>query len=471
MRRPEDEGPIPTSVPTPIPTPVPTSAGTMPVGVHSAAALAHRPRVVILGGGFGGLRAARALARVPVDVVVIDRQNHHLFQPLLYQVATAGLSGTDIAAPIRRVLGNQKNARVLYADIAEIDPIARSVQLAEGSFAYDHLVIATGATHSYFGHDDWAEHAPGLKTLQDAQRIRGMVLGAFEVAERLSDEQARAPWLRMVIVGAGPTGVELAGAIAELARKILPRDFKGFDARSTEVLLFEAGPRVLSTYVEELSESARKQLAELGVTVRTGAKVVAIDRLGVSLEGGERIDTRTVLWAAGVQASPLLQDLGVPLDRAGRVLIAPDLGVPGYPEIQVIGDAASLKQDGVLIPGVAPAAVQMGAHAAQNIARRVRGLAPLPFRYVDKGSMATIGRASAVAQLAGRCFSGIPAWLAWLFVHLLFLVGYRSRIVVLINWAWHYLGYRPAARVFSELAGEQRSGGDNPPATGDRTRA
>ena len=416
-----------------------------------------RPRVVILGGGFGGLRAARSLARVPVDVVVVDRQNHHLFQPLLYQVATAGLSGTDIAAPIRRVLGRQKNARVLYADVRGIDPVARTVRLTDGALEYDHLVVATGATHSYFGHDDWAEHAPGLKTLQDAQRIRGMVLGAFEAAERLTDEHMRAPWLRMVIVGAGPTGVELAGAIAELARKILPRDFKGFDPRRTEVLLLEAGPRVLSAYVESLSESAHSQLERLGVTVRTGAKVVAIDARGVSLEGGERIDARTVLWAAGVQASSLLRDLGAPLDRSGRVLVGADLGVPGHPAIQVIGDAVSLTQDGAPVPGVAPAAVQMGAHAAANIARHVRGLAPLPFRYVDKGSMATIGRLSAVAELGGRRFSGIPAWLAWLFVHLLFLVGFRSRVVVLINWAWHYLGYRPAARVFSELAGGHRS--------------
>jgi len=419
-----------------------------------------RPLVVILGGGFGGLRVARALKRVSVDVVVIDRQNHHLFQPLLYQVATAGLSGTDIAAPIRRVLGKQQNARVLYADIIGIDPVTRTVRVTEGSLEYDHLVIATGATHSYFGHDDWAEHAPGLKTLQDAQRIRSMVLGAFEAAERLTDEDTRAPWLRMVIVGAGPTGVELAGAIAELARKILPRDFKGFDPRRTDVLLLEAGPRVLPAYAESLSESARKQLAHLGVTVRTGAMVVAIDGRGVSLDGGERIDARTVLWAAGVQASPLLRDLGVPLDRAGRVLVGPDLGVPGHPEIQVIGDAASLTQDGAAVPGVAPAAVQMGGHAARNVARRVRGLAPLPFRYVDKGSMATIGRGSAVAQLGGRHFSGAIAWLMWLFVHLLFLVGYRSRIVVLINWAWHYLGYRPVARVFSELAGDKRSGRD-----------
>jgi NADH dehydrogenase len=416
----------------------------------------HRPRVVILGGGFGGLRAARALARVPVDVVVLDRQNHHLFQPLLYQVATAGLSGTDIAAPIRRVLGKQKNARVLYADVVGLDPVARSVRLADGALEYDHLVVATGATHSYFGHDEWAAHAPGLKTLQDAQRIRGMVLGAFEAAERLTDEHLRAPWLRMVVVGAGPTGVELAGAIAELARKILPRDFKGFDPRRTQVILLEAGERVLPAYVEELSQSAERQLTRLGVTVRTGAKVVAIDARGVTLDGGERIDAWTVLWAAGVQASPLLRDLRVPLDRAGRVLVEADLGVPGHHEIQVIGDAASLTQDGAPVPGIAPAAIQMGAHAARNIAQRLRGLEPLPFRYVDKGSMATIGRASAVAQLGGRRFSGVPAWLAWLFVHLLFLVGYRSRIVVLINWAWHYLGYRPVARVFSELAGAQR---------------
>ncbi|MEZ6016112.1 MAG: NAD(P)/FAD-dependent oxidoreductase [Planctomycetota bacterium] len=436
--------------------PAPLTLETPPVSETRGRAGATRPRVVILGAGFGGLRAARELKRTPVDVVVIDRQNHHLFQPLLYQVATAGLSGTDIAAPIRRILGRQKNARVLYADVTGIDVNARVVQMGDAALAYDHLIVATGATHSYFGHDDWAAYAPGLKTLRDAQQIRSMVLGAFEQAERLDTDAARMPWLRMVIVGAGPTGVELAGAIAELARKILPRDFKGFDPKRTEVLLVEAGPRVLSTYDDALSASARQQLTGLGVTVRTDAKVTQIDAEGVTLEGGERIEARTVLWAAGVQASPILRALGAPLDRAGRALVAPDLSVPGHPEVVVIGDAASLKVAGAQVPGVAPAATQMGALAARNIRHALRGEAPREFRYVDKGAMATIGRASAVAQLGRMRLRGFPAWVAWLFVHLLFLVGYRSRIVVLINWAWQYIGYRPVARVFSELAGAPR---------------
>jgi len=413
-----------------------------------------RPRVVVIGAGFAGLAAARALAKAPVDVVVVDRQNHHLFQPLLYQVATAGLAAPDIASPVRRILRHQRNASVLYAEVSGIDVEARTVHLGDRDLPYDVLVVATGATHSYFGNDDWAEHAPGLKTLEDAQKIRARVLRAFEMAEREARDEDRSPWLRMVVVGGGPTGVELAGALAELSRKILPSDFRSFDPRRTEVLLLEAGERVLAAYPEDLSESARAQLERLGVTVRLGAMVTDIDEGGVTLDGGERVEARTVLWAAGVQAPPMLESLGAEVDRAGRVKVEPDLSIPGRPEVLVLGDAASITSpDGSPVPGVAPAAIQMGKHAGAQIARRLRGESTQPFRYHDKGDMATIGRASAVARIGGRHLSGLFAWLAWLLVHLIFLVGFRSRIVVLINWIWAYVGYRPVARVVAELAG------------------
>lgn len=415
-----------------------------------------RPRVVVIGAGFAGLAAARALAKAPVDVVVVDRQNHHLFQPLLYQVATAGLAAPDIAAPVRRILRKQRNASVLYAEVTGLDVEGRTVRLGDRDLRYDALIVATGATHSYFGNDGWSRHAPGLKTLEDAHEVRARVLRAFEMAEREALDEDRAPWLRMAVVGAGPTGVELAGALAELARKILPSDFRSFDPRRTEVLLLEAGERVLASYPEDLSESARAQLERLGVTVRLGAMVTDIDEDGVTLKGGERIEARTVLWAAGVQASPMLASLGAEVDRAGRVKVEPDLTVPGRPELMVLGDAASVTgPDGEQVPGVAPAAIQMGKHAAKQIERRLRGEPTQPFRYRDKGSMATIGRASAVAEIGGRHLSGVLAWLAWLLVHLLFLVGFRSRLVVLINWVWAYAGYRPVARVYAELAGRR----------------
>ncbi len=413
--------------------------------------------MVILGAGFAGLRVAKLLKKAPVDVVIVDRQNHHLFQPLLYQVATAGLAAPDIAAPIRRILRGNRNARVVYGEVTGLDPASQTVRMGEDELGYDTLVVATGATHSYFGHDEWAEYAPGLKTLGDAQRIRSHVLRAFESAERLSDPKDQAPWLRFVVVGAGPTGVELAGALAELARKILPRDFRRFDGSKTEVMLIEAGPRVLAPYTEELSASAQRQLEKLGVTVRTGSSVTNIDGNGVTLEGGEEIPARTVLWAAGIRASSVLEDLHAPLDRAGRVMVEPDLTVPGRPNVFVLGDAAHLEQDGSQVPGVAPAAMQMGKHAAKTIASRLRlkqGAQPAarPFRYRDKGSMATIGRASAVADLGKVKLKGWLAWMAWLVIHLMFLVGFRSKIVVLINWVWAYIGYRPAARVLPELA-------------------
>lgn len=419
-----------------------------------------RHRVVVLGAGFAGLRVARNLRKLDVEVVVVDRQNHHLFQPLLYQVATAGLAAPDIAAPIRRILRSNKNARVVYGEVTGIDRARGIVLLGEDAVHYDTLVVATGATHSYFGNESWARHAPGLKTLQDAHNIRSRILRAFEAAERAPSPAAQRPWLRFVVVGAGPTGVELAGALAELARKILPEDFRQFDTKSAEVLLVEAGPRVLNAYTDKLSASARRQLEELGVTVRTDAMVTDIDAESVTL-GDERIETRTVLWAAGVQASPLLEGLGAPIDRAGRVHVAPDLTVPDHPEIFVLGDAAHFEQDGKQIPGVAPAALQMGDYATQVIrARHTSRPAPAPFRYRDKGSMATIGRASAVAHLGKMQISGFFAWMTWLFVHILFLVGFRSRLVVLINWMWAYVAYRPAARVWPELAGGRAHGGE-----------
>ncbi|MEM8713421.1 MAG: NAD(P)/FAD-dependent oxidoreductase, partial [Planctomycetota bacterium] len=396
------------------------------------------------------------LRKAPVDVVIVDRQNHHLFQPLLYQVATAGLAGPDIAAPIRRILRRHRNTRVIYGEVEKIDPEEQAVHVQGAALRYDTLVVATGATHAYFGHDEWERYAPGLKTLGDAQRIRSHVLRAFESAERLEDPESQASWLRFVVVGAGPTGVELAGALAELSRKILPRDFRRFDGSMTEVILLEAGPRVLAPYTEELSRSAKAQLEDLGVNVRTGSSVTDIDEEGVTLDSGEKIPARTVLWAAGVRASRILEDFNAPLDRSGRLLVEPDLTVPGHPSVYVLGDAAHLEQDGSQVPGVAPAAMQMGKYAAASIVARLkvgRSSPPRrPFRYRDKGSMATIGRASAVADLGKIKLRGFMAWIAWLFIHLLFLVGFRSKIVVMINWAWAYIGYRPAARVLSDLA-------------------
>jgi NADH dehydrogenase len=394
-------------------------------------------RVVIVGAGFAGLRAARALGRAPVRVTVLDRKNHHLFQPLLYQVATAAMSPGDISAPIRHVLRRHRNTLVLLADVRAIRPQERVVVLDRGEQTYDRLVLATGATHSYFGHPDWARIAPGLKTVEDATEIRRRLLGAFEMAEREVDPAERAPWLTFVVVGGGPTGVELAGALAEIARRTLAQDFRRFSSASARVLLLEAAPRVLPPYPPELSEKARRQLERLGVEVRTGAQVTAIDERGV-VASGARIEARTVLWGAGVAASPLARSLGVPLDRAGRVPVAPDLSVPGYPEIFVVGDLASVVQDGTPVPGVAPAALQMGEAAARNVLRDVRGEPRRPFRYRNKGMLATIGRASAVAWVGRFRFGGVVAWLLWLLVHIFFLIGFRNRVAVILEWAWAY---------------------------------
>jgi NADH dehydrogenase len=412
-----------------------------------------RPRVVVVGAGFAGLEAARALARAPVRVTIVDRRNHHLFQPLLYQVATAALNPSDISAPIRAVLRAQENAEVVLGEVAGIDRARRVLRLADGDgLGYDFLVVATGATHSYLGHDEWAPVAPGLKTVEDALEIRRRILLAFERAERERDEAARRALLTFAIVGAGPTGVELAGALAEIASRTLAADFRHIRPESARVILVEAAPRVLPAYSEKLSRAALRQLERLGVEVRTGTKVTGIDEGGVSL-GGERLAARTVLWAAGVAASPLARALGAPLDRAGRVRVNADLSVPGHPEIFVAGDLASLETGlGGLVPGVAPAAVQEGRHAARNVLRALRGEPTLPFRYRDKGLMETIGRAAAVARIGRLELSGLVAWLAWLLVHVFFLIGFRNRVAVILQWAWSYLTFKRGARLITDTA-------------------
>jgi NADH dehydrogenase len=407
---------------------------------------ARRPRVLILGGGFGGLAAARALATAPVEVLLLDRTNHHLFQPLLYQVATAGLSPAEIASPIRRILWRQANARVELAEATGIDPAARRVRLTDGEVSYDYLVLATGSTHSYFGHGDWAPHAPGLKSLEEALDIRRRVLLAFEEAERELVVERRRPWLTFVVIGGGPTGVEMTGALAEIARHTLARDFRRIEPASARVILVEAGPRLLPAYPPDLSAKAARQLEALGAQVWTGTMVTGVDAEGVQL-GPERIAARTVVWAAGVQASPLAQGLGAPLDRAGRVKVRVDLTLPDRAEVFVIGDLAALEQDGTPVPGVAPAAIQMGRHAGRNILRSLRGQPLLPFRYVDKGSLATIGRRAAVAVIGRLKLSGFVAWIAWLAIHIFFLIGFRNRFVVMFTWAWAYLTYQRSARL------------------------
>ena len=404
------------------------------------------PHVLILGGGFGGLWATRALASAPLRVTLVDRTNHHLFQPLLYQVAMAGLSSPDIAAPLRHILRGQRNVTVRMDEARAIDVAARRVTLTHGSLDYDYLVVATGARHAYFGHDDWARHAPGLKTLDDALHIRRHMLQAFEAAEREDDPVAQAEWLDFVIIGGGPTGVELAGTLAEIARHALPREFRNSDPRRSRIHLVEAGPRVLPSMPEVLSERARHQLERLGVSVHTGQAVSGIDERGVNI-GDRRIDARTVLWAAGVAASPLGAQLGAECDRAGRVKVESDLSLPGRPEVFVIGDLAALAHDGKPVPGVAPAAKQMGAHVARMIRARIAGTATMPFRYRDYGNLATIGRMAAVVDLGKLRFSGAIAWLFWLWAHVFFLIGFRNRIVVMGEWVWSYFTYQRHARI------------------------
>ncbi|MGN6656192.1 MAG: NAD(P)/FAD-dependent oxidoreductase [Rhodanobacter sp.] len=411
-----------------------------------------KPRVLILGGGFGGLSAARRLAGADAQITLVDRRNHHLFQPLLYQVATASLSATSIAAPLRHILRRQRNLTVLMEEVTAIDLAARRVGCGSRWLDYDWLVIATGATHAYFGHDEWAPFAPALKTLDDAQSIRRRVLLAFEQAEREDDPERRQAWLNFVVVGGGSTGVELAGTLIELARYTLRGEFRHFDSRSASVRLVEAGPRLLAGYDPALSDKARRQLERLGVQVHTGVPVTAIDAAGVNL-GERRLPARTVLWAAGVAASTVGAMLGVPLDKAGRVGVGGDLGVPGHEGVFVIGDLASVVQpDGSPVPGVAPAAKQMGAYVAATIARRLRGddRPQPPFRYRDAGSLATIGRMAAVAQFGRLKLSGLPAWIVWLLVHIYFLIGFRNRLAVMLDWAWAYWTHQRQARIVGE---------------------
>jgi NADH:ubiquinone reductase (H+-translocating) len=442
-----------------------------------------RPGVVIIGCGFGGIEAVRGLSKADVEITIVDRTNHHLFQPLLYQVATAGLSAPAVSAPIRHTLRAEMkrgNLTILQAEVLGIDVAQRRVLLdGEQFLVYDHLIVAAGATHSYFGHDEWAAHAPGLKTLDDAFKIRARVIGAFERAERCTEPATREPWMTFVVIGAGPTGVEMAGTMTEIAQHTLPQEFRRIDSTHTRVVLLEGSDRVLGAFVPSLSQRAREQLVKLGVDVRTGCKVTGIDADGVDYEtiaegvddetrdGGavqrHRLQSKTVIWAAGVAGSKLgkllAQGTGATLDRAGRVVVGPDLTVPGHAEISVIGDLASAKSHGAgepkPVPGVSPGAKQMGRAAAANLLRRLRGEPTVPFRYVDYGNLATVGRKAAVVDLTvpglgALRFSGYFAWLFWLFAHIYFLIGFRNRLIVMLDWAWAYWTYERSARVVAE---------------------
>ena len=434
------------------------------------------PHVVIVGGGFGGLYAARALRRAPVRVTVIDRRNYHLFQPLLYQVAAATLSPADIARPIRQILGRHGNTQVMLAEVTAVDASARQVVLAdERRVGYDYLIVASGAVDQYFGHDEWAPIAPALKTIDDATEIRRRFLLAFEAAEQQTDPEIRRALLTFVVIGGGPTGVEMAGSFAEIAHHTLRHEFRSIDPTAARIVLVEGGKRLLATYPEELSSRAKRDLEELGVEVRLESIVTKIE-IGAVYIGEERIAAYDVVWAAGVAASPLGRTIGVEVDRMGRVPVGPDLSVPGHPEIFVIGDLANITHDspdGRPLPGVAQVAMQGGVSVARNIARTLRGEARAPFHYRDKGNMATIGRARAIAENRGMKLTGFVAWLTWLFVHVLFLIGFRNRIVVLLEWAWSYLTWQRGARLITggvrpdtvakELAMRRRAS-DEPPA-------
>ncbi|HSB14847.1 MAG TPA: NAD(P)/FAD-dependent oxidoreductase [Bryobacteraceae bacterium] len=416
-----------------------------------------RHRVVIVGGGFGGLQAAKALRNAPVEVTLIDRRNFHLFQPLLYQVATSGLSPGDIAAPLRRILRRQRNTRVIMDEVTGVDVGRRMVILKNREVPYDTLVVAAGASHSYFGNQQWEEVAPGLKTLEQATEIRRRVLLAFEAAEIATDQAARRALLTFVIVGAGPTGVELAGTLGEVANDTLRGDFRTIDPAEAQIIVVDRSPRVLPGFPEDLSAAAERSLIKLGVRARTGVGVTHIDREGVTLEtpnGSERIAARTVIWAAGVEASPLgraiAEQTGATADRAGRVSVAPDCSVPGHPEIFIIGDLANYThQNGKSLPGLCPVAMQQGRYVGHLIRARLGGSACGPFHYIDKGNLATIGRKQAVGILAGLHFSGVVAWLLWLFVHLMYLIGFQNRLLVATQWAFHYFTYNRGARLIT----------------------
>jgi NADH dehydrogenase len=420
------------------------------LGAGQRAARARRPHVVIVGAGFAGLNAAMGLSRADVDVTVIDRRNYHLFQPLLYQVATAGLSPAQIATPIRRILAKQKNATVLLERVEGVDKRARQVLTGTRRISYDYLILATGARHAYFGHDEWEETAPGLKTIGDATEIRARILTAFERAESVEDPDERQRLLTFVVIGGGPTGVEMAGAIAELARKTIAGDFRNIDAKSARVVLVEASERLLATFPEKLSQSARRQLERLGVEVIVGSAVTRCDAAGVSLADGSAIKASCVLWAAGVMASRAAKWLDAAADRAGRVVVRSDLTVDGFPEIFVIGDTAAVNDTaGRQVPGVAPAAKQMGRYVARAIRLQLVDSHPGPFRYSDPGNLATIGRSAAVADLGRVKLTGSVAWLLWSFAHLWFLVGYRSRFTVFFDWIWAYATFDRSARLIT----------------------
>jgi NADH dehydrogenase len=416
----------------------------------------HRPKVVIVGAGFGGIEAAAALSRVAVDVIVLDRQNHHCFQPLLYQVATAALSPAEIAWPIRHMLRQQPNATVFMAEVEAVDLAGRFVVTSAGPISYDYLVIATGATHSYFGHDDWAKFAPGLKRIEDATRIRRSILLAFEQAELAGNNAQRQRLLTFVIVGGGATGVEMAGAIAEIARETLANDFRRIDPRNSRIILLEAGPRVIPTLPEDLSRYAERALTRMGVDVRTSTRVIGCDAGGVDVDHG-RIDASTTIWAAGVVASPAASWLGAAHDRAGRVLVRPDLSVPDHPEVFVIGDAAAVHDDdGEPVPGVAPAAKQMGHYVGRLIAARLAGKSLPPFRYRNLGELATIGRRAAVVKFGRLHLKGFIGWLFWSLAHIYFLIGVKNRFIVAFTWLWDYLTFQRGARLITEVPPQDR---------------
>ncbi len=409
-----------------------------------------KPHVLILGGGFAGLYAARALKRAPVRVTLVDRRNHHLFQPMLYQVATAALNPSDIAAPIRSVLRDQPNTEVLLGEVESIDPVGRRVVLTDGADStYDYLIVATGARHSYFGHDEWERFAPGLKSLEDAVTIRQRVLLAFEKAEREPDPVRRQAHLTFVVIGGGPTGVEMAGAVAELRRYALRRDFRRIDPGEATVLLLEGGPRLLPSYPQTLSDKAKRELRRLGVEVRTETLVTNV-RPGSVVAAGWTIPTQTIIWAAGNVASPVLRTLGTPLDKVGRAIVEPDCTIPGHPEIFVLGDAAFFDhQEGGPLPGICPVAIQMGEYAARTIVGDLEGHPRRAFNYWDKGQLAVIGRGRAVADIWKLHFAGFLAWVIWTFVHIFFLIGFRNRLLVMIQWAWSYLTHGRGARLIT----------------------
>jgi NADH dehydrogenase len=413
-------------------------------------------RVVIIGGGFGGLYTAKALKRAAVAVTLVDKRNFHLFQPLLYQVATGSLSPGEVSSPLRATLSRQKNAQVLLAEAYDLDPERRTLILNNGEIDYDTLIVSTGSENHYFGHDEWSHVAPGLKTIEDATRMRHKILFAFEAAEREHDPAKRRAWLTFVVVGAGPTGVELAGALGEIANDTLKHEFRSIDPQESRILLLDGSPRVLPPYAPELSKAAERHLITLGVRFRGGVRVTGIDENGVTIycdRGEEHIEAKTVLWAAGVTAAPfgkvIADRTGAKLDRQGHVFVNPDLSVPGHPEILIIGDLAHLEQDGAPLPGVAPVAMQQGRYAARLVEARLEGRSLAPFRYFDKGSLAVIGRAAAVAQFGKIKLHGLIAWLVWLFVHLMYIVEFQNRVLVFIQWGFEYLTFNRGSRLIT----------------------